>query len=85
MLQQAPQTEAERYESRLRFRVALNWFNKKPERGMQLLMQFGFVAPTPQAVARFLLSRSGLAKAMIAEYLGTAYTVRAISVFFFHV
>lgn len=54
----------------MRHRVAVNWFNKKPDRGMQLLMQFGFVEPTPQGVARSLLQKRGLAKAMIAEYLG---------------
>jgi hypothetical protein len=27
------------------YRVALNYFNKNPERGMQLLIRFGFVEP----------------------------------------
>ena len=29
-----------------------------------------FLEPTPQAVARFLLSRKGLSRQMIGEYLG---------------
>ncbi|KAG8190153.1 hypothetical protein JTE90_008689 [Oedothorax gibbosus] len=52
------------------YRVGLNLFNKKPERGIRYLIQRGFLEAAPQAVARFLLTRKGLAKQMIGEYLG---------------
>lgn len=52
------------------YRVGLNLFNKKPERGITYLMRKGFLENTPQGVARFLISRKGLSKQMIGEYLG---------------
>ncbi|VDP32257.1 unnamed protein product, partial [Soboliphyme baturini] len=52
------------------YRIALNFFNKKPERGIQLLVQYGFVDGTPAAVAKFLLVRKGLSRQMIGELLG---------------
>ncbi|XP_067129001.1 IQ motif and SEC7 domain-containing protein 1 isoform X3 [Centruroides vittatus] len=52
------------------YRVGLNLFNKKPERGVRYLIQRGFLEASPQAVARFLVSRKGLSKQMIGEYLG---------------
>ncbi|XP_054724143.1 IQ motif and SEC7 domain-containing protein 1-like isoform X2 [Uloborus diversus] len=52
------------------YRVGLNLFNKKPERGIRYLIQCGFLEASPQAVARFLLTRKGLSKQMIGEYLG---------------
>ncbi|XP_035215957.1 IQ motif and SEC7 domain-containing protein 2-like isoform X3 [Stegodyphus dumicola] len=52
------------------YRVGLNLFNKKPERGIRYLIQRGFLEASPQAVARFLLTRKGLSKQMIGEYLG---------------
>lgn len=52
------------------YRVGLNLFNKKPERGINYLMRKGFLENTPQGVARFLISRKGLSKQMIGEYLG---------------
>lgn len=52
------------------YRVGLNLFNKKPERGIRYLIQRGFLEAAPQAVARFLLTRKGLSKQMIGEYLG---------------
>ncbi|GFW53602.1 IQ motif and SEC7 domain-containing protein 1 [Trichonephila clavipes] len=52
------------------YRVGLNLFNKKPERGVRYLIQRGFLEASPQAVARFLLTRKGLSKQMIGEYLG---------------
>ena len=50
--------------------MGLNLFNKKPEKGIQYLTKRGFLDQTPQAVARFLITRKGLSKQMIGEYLG---------------
>lgn len=52
------------------YRVGLNLFNKKPERGVSYLVRRGFLENSPQSVARFLISRKGLSKQMIGEYLG---------------
>lgn len=52
------------------YRVGLNLFNKKPERGITYLINRGFLENSPQAVAKFLLTRKGLSKQMIGEYLG---------------
>ncbi|XP_069171056.1 IQ motif and SEC7 domain-containing protein 1 isoform X13 [Procambarus clarkii] len=52
------------------YRVGLNLFNKKPERGVTYLIGRGFLENSPQAVAKFLLTRKGLSKQMIGEYLG---------------
>ena len=52
------------------YRTGLNIFNKKPERGIHYLIGKGFLDNSPQAVARFLMTRKGLAKQMIGEYLG---------------
>ncbi|XP_069693806.1 IQ motif and SEC7 domain-containing protein 1 isoform X6 [Periplaneta americana] len=52
------------------YRVGLNLFNKKPERGIAYLIRRGFLENSPQGVARFLISRKGLSKQMIGEYLG---------------
>ncbi|CAK5275581.1 unnamed protein product [Mycena citricolor] len=46
-------------------------FNFKPKRGIQFLMETGFIASNaPQDIAQFLLTTDGLNKAMIGEYLG---------------
>lgn len=52
------------------YRVGLNLFNKKPERGISYLIRRGFLENSPLGVARFLISRKGLSKQMIGEYLG---------------
>ncbi|XP_066255199.1 IQ motif and SEC7 domain-containing protein 1 isoform X2 [Euwallacea similis] len=52
------------------YRVGLNLFNKKPEKGVAYLIRRGFLENSPQGVARFLISRKGLSKQMIGEYLG---------------
>ncbi|CAF2741540.1 unnamed protein product [Rotaria sp. Silwood2] len=52
------------------YRVGLNIFNKKPERGIRYLMAHHFIEVNAQSVARFLLSRKGLSRQMIGEYLG---------------
>ncbi|EEB10285.1 IQ motif and Sec7 domain-containing protein, putative [Pediculus humanus corporis] len=53
-----------------KYRVGLNLFNKKPERGIAYLIKRGFLSNTPQAVASFLITRKGLSRQMIGEYLG---------------
>ncbi|KAF9534357.1 hypothetical protein CPB83DRAFT_844112 [Crepidotus variabilis] len=46
-------------------------FNFKPKRGIQFLLETGFIkSKTPQDIATFLLTTDGLSKAMIGEYLG---------------
>ncbi|CAD5226912.1 unnamed protein product [Bursaphelenchus xylophilus] len=53
------------------YRIALNFFNKKPDRGIRLLIDWGFVDENPNAIAKLFLSRRGLGKQMIGEFLGT--------------
>ena len=45
-------------------------FHRKPERGIRYLIVHRFIDSNPQSVARFLLSRKGLSRQMIGEYLG---------------
>lgn len=51
------------------YRVGLNLFNKKPEAGILYLVKKKFLEGTSPSVARFLISRKGLSKQMIGEYL----------------
>jgi IQ motif/SEC7 domain-containing protein len=49
----------------------MEYFNKrKPERGIHYLIAHRFLEANAQSVARFLLSRKGLSRQMIGEYLG---------------
>lgn len=69
--QQSPKLSPEESEilrKRL-YRVGLNLFNKKPEVGIAYLVRKKFLEGTPPTVARFLVSRKGLSKQMIGEYL----------------
>lgn len=52
------------------YRIGLNLFNKKPDQGVQYLIENRFIDFRPNAVARFLISRKGISKQMIGEYLG---------------
>ncbi|KAM6980971.1 IQ motif and SEC7 domain-containing protein 1 isoform 2-T2 [Aplochiton taeniatus] len=52
------------------YRIGLNLFNKKPEKGVQYLIERSFVPDTPVGVAHFLLQRKGLSRQMIGEFLG---------------
>ncbi|XP_013790217.2 IQ motif and SEC7 domain-containing protein 1-like [Limulus polyphemus] len=52
------------------YRVGLNLFNKKPEKGIQYLIGHNYLEASPKAVAHFLISRKGLGKQSIGEYLG---------------
>ena len=48
-------------------------FNFKPKRGVEFLVQNGFIkSKAPGDIARFLMHNDGLSKAMIGEYLGDA-------------
>ncbi|EJW84892.1 hypothetical protein WUBG_04198 [Wuchereria bancrofti] len=55
---------------RRQYRIALNFFNKKPTRGVQYLIEWGFVEDSSLAIANLLLHRRGLSKQMIGEYIG---------------
>lgn len=52
------------------YRIGLNLFNKKPEKGLRFLIERGFVDQSPPNIAKFLITRKGLSKQMIGEYLG---------------
>ncbi|XP_039260714.1 uncharacterized protein LOC120336967 [Styela clava] len=52
------------------YRIGLNLFNKKPEKGIEFLVEHKFIARTAPAVATFLLNRKGLSRQMVGEYLG---------------
>uniref|UniRef100_A0A3P9M7J2 IQ motif and Sec7 domain ArfGEF 2b n=1 Tax=Oryzias latipes TaxID=8090 RepID=A0A3P9M7J2_ORYLA len=54
---------------RRQYRIGLNLFNK-PEKGIQYLIERGFVSDTPVGIARFILERKGLSRQMIGEFLG---------------
>ncbi|XP_061758494.1 IQ motif and SEC7 domain-containing protein 2-like [Nerophis ophidion] len=56
---------------RRHYRIGLNLFNKKPEKGIQYLIERGFVSDTPVGIARFILERKGLSRQMIGEFLGS--------------
>ncbi|XP_022646869.1 IQ motif and SEC7 domain-containing protein 2-like isoform X2 [Varroa jacobsoni] len=67
-------------ERKRHYRVGLNLFNKKPERGIRYLIEKNFLEGTPQAVARFLMTRKGLSKNKIGEYLGDRQNPFAVQV-----
>uniref|UniRef100_A0A672I3W5 IQ motif and Sec7 domain ArfGEF 2a n=1 Tax=Salarias fasciatus TaxID=181472 RepID=A0A672I3W5_SALFA len=56
---------------RRQYRIGLNLFNKKPEKGIQYLIERSFVSDTPVGIARFILERKGLSRQMIGEFLGS--------------
>lgn len=43
---------------------------RKPEKGIQYLIERGFMSDTPVGIARFILERKGLSRQMIGEFLG---------------
>uniref|UniRef100_A0AAF5DHI8 SEC7 domain-containing protein n=1 Tax=Strongyloides stercoralis TaxID=6248 RepID=A0AAF5DHI8_STRER len=53
------------------YRICLNFFNKKPDRGIALLAKNGFIQGNPDEVAHFFLTRRGLSRRKIGEFLGT--------------
>ena len=44
--------------------------DRKPEKGVRYLIDNRFLEDRPQTVSKFLISRKGLSKQMIGEYLG---------------
>ena len=49
-------------------------FNYKPKKGVEFLLQHGFIANRePVEIAKFLLSTDGLNKTVIGDYLGEGY------------
>lgn len=50
--------------------LSLSLVPRKPEKGVQYLIERGFVPDTPVGVAHFLLQRKGLSRQMIGEFLG---------------
>lgn len=53
------------------FKIIIELFNnRKPERGIRYLIAHHFLELNAQSVARFFLSRKGLSRQMIGEYLG---------------
>lgn len=52
------------------YRIGLNLFNKKPEKGLDFLLDNMFLDSSPRNVARFFITRKGLSKQMIGEFLG---------------
>jgi len=50
--------------------VVCECLNRKPEKGICYLVEHRFLDYRPNAVARFLITRKGLSKLMIGEYLG---------------
>ncbi|VDP69015.1 unnamed protein product [Echinostoma caproni] len=52
------------------YRIGLNIFNKSPLKGIEFLIKYGFLDCTPETVARFLLTRKGLSRVAIGDYLG---------------
>lgn len=66
----APSTKMSETIRKRQYRVGLNLFNKKPEKGIAYLIKRGFLEQSAQGVARFLISRKGLSRQMIGEYLG---------------
>lgn len=53
-----------------RYRLGVNLFNKKPEKGIKFLVENKFLENSPNEVAKFLLTHSGFCKQKIGEYLG---------------
>lgn len=53
---------------------AIRAFNFKPKRGIELLLEGGFIpSDSPKDIARFLLTEDRLDKAQIGEYLGEGH------------
>ncbi|XP_077999135.1 IQ motif and SEC7 domain-containing protein 1-like [Glandiceps talaboti] len=65
-LNMAPLTD----ERKRKYRIGLNLFNKKPDKGLKLLVENKFLDYSSKSVAKFLLSAKGVSKQMIGEYLG---------------
>ncbi|VDM63672.1 unnamed protein product [Angiostrongylus costaricensis] len=62
------------FKRKRQYRIALNFFNKKPERGVQLLTAWRFVDDSAESLANLLFGRRGLSKQMIGEYISTLHS-----------
>ncbi len=49
--------------------------HRKPEKGIKYLIEKHFVDNQPSAVAKFLITRKGLSKQMMGEFLGNLQKV----------
>lgn len=72
--QPTPPRNVTEQERKRQYRIALNFFNRKPERGVQLLTSWAFVDQAPESLARLLFGRRGLSKLMVGEYIGTLHS-----------
>lgn len=52
------------------YRIGLNLLNKKPEKGLAFLIKQGFVEDAPNVISNFLVTRKGISRQVIGEYLG---------------
>ncbi|TGZ61702.1 hypothetical protein CRM22_007835 [Opisthorchis felineus] len=52
------------------YRIGLNMFNKSAVKGIDFLVKCGFLDCSPETIARFLLTRKGLSRVAIGDYLG---------------
>lgn len=52
------------------YRIGLNLFNTKPEKGLTFLIRQGFVEDSPNVISNFLVSRKGISRQVIGEFLG---------------
>ena len=52
------------------YRIGLNLFNKKPEKGLVFLIKQGFVEDSPNVISNFLVTRKGISRQVIGEFLG---------------
>ena len=55
--------------SKRKYLVGLNLFNRKPEKGIQYLVDENFLDMTPRSIAEFLFNRNCLSKQMIGDYI----------------
>ena len=49
---------------------ATQYFNEKPSRGIQFLVNSHVIEDSPEDVARFIFSQTKLSKRLIGEYIG---------------
>ncbi|CAH8530115.1 unnamed protein product [Dicrocoelium dendriticum] len=61
------------------YRIGLNLFNKSPLKGLDFLIKWNFLDCAPESVARFLLTRKGVSRAAIGDYLGNTKDEMAMS------
>lgn len=52
-----------------KYLVGLNLFNRKPERGINYLIEEKFLERNPRQIAEFLFNRNCISKQMIGEYI----------------